>query len=260
MDKDAQKDFTCRMTEDEYFRYKKKWWISHNKSGKIGPMRDRSDFNEALTKLHRLHEASGEEQLAPILSWQYQQMHPSSSSSSTSWWQWKDSFLYLMTSNKKVRNWAHVKSSMIERGDLLCRFFTQPQTCRLSRTFIFQFVALQLDRLQLTVVCCNRPGPWTPHLTRRIFPYNWTHMRGSSRVFVVRASWFILMRSCVGSDSLRLLHFRLSLLTIFSLIILFFLLPSTSSSTMLWTNSLCTPANEDLGTFAEYDPPARDAC
>ena len=23
---------------------------------------------------------------------------------------------------------------------------------------------------------------------------------------------------------------------------------------MWWTNSLCTPANEDLGTLAEYDP------
>ena len=34
MDKDAQKDFTCRMTEDEYFRYKKNWWISLNKFGK----------------------------------------------------------------------------------------------------------------------------------------------------------------------------------------------------------------------------------
>ena len=66
MDKDAQKDFTYRMTEDEYFRYTKNWWISLNKSGKIGPLRDRSDFNEALTKLHRLHQESGEEQLAPI--------------------------------------------------------------------------------------------------------------------------------------------------------------------------------------------------
>ena len=62
MDKDAQKDFTCRMTEDEYFRYKKSWLISLNKSGKIGPMRNRTDFNEALTKLHRLHQESGEEQ------------------------------------------------------------------------------------------------------------------------------------------------------------------------------------------------------
>ena len=55
-----RKIFTYRMTEDEYFRYKQNWWISFNKAGKIGPMRDRSDFNEALTKLHRLHQESGE--------------------------------------------------------------------------------------------------------------------------------------------------------------------------------------------------------
>ena len=29
---------------------------------------------------------------------------------------------------------------------------------------------------------------------------------------------------------------------------------STSSARMWWTNSLCTSANEDLGTLAEYDP------
>ena len=92
MDKDAQKDFTYRMTDDEYFRYTKNWWISFNKSGKIGPMRDRSDFNEALTTLNRLHQESGEERLAPIPYWQNQTWHPSSSSSSTSWWQWNDSW------------------------------------------------------------------------------------------------------------------------------------------------------------------------
>ena len=93
MDKDAQKDFTYRMTEDEYFRYKKTWWISLNKSEKIGPMRDRSDFCEALTKMHCLHRESGEEQLAPIPFWQYLQGHPSSFSSNTSWWQWNASWL-----------------------------------------------------------------------------------------------------------------------------------------------------------------------
>ena len=36
------------------------------KTGKFGPVRDRSDFNEALHKLHRLHQESGEEKLAPI--------------------------------------------------------------------------------------------------------------------------------------------------------------------------------------------------
>ena len=92
MDKNAQKDFTYRMSQDEYFRYKRNWWISLNTSGKNEPMKLRSDFNEALTKLHRFHRESGEERVAPIPSWQYQKWQPSSSSSSTSWWQWNDSW------------------------------------------------------------------------------------------------------------------------------------------------------------------------
>ena len=70
--KDAQKDVTYRMSQDEYFRYKKNWWISLNTCGKNKPMKLRSDFNEALTKLHRLHRESEEERLAAIPSWQYQ--------------------------------------------------------------------------------------------------------------------------------------------------------------------------------------------
>ena len=66
MDKDAQKDFTYRMSQDEYLRHKKNWWISLNTSGRNEPMELRSDFSEALTKLHRLHRESGEERLAPI--------------------------------------------------------------------------------------------------------------------------------------------------------------------------------------------------
>ena len=93
MDKDAQKDSTCQMTQEEYFRYRKNWWISLNKSGKIGPVRNRSHFNDALTTLHSLHQESGGEQLRPVPFWKYQQWHQSSSSSSsTSWWQWNDSW------------------------------------------------------------------------------------------------------------------------------------------------------------------------
>ena len=92
MNKDAQKDFTYRMSQDEYCRYKKNWWISLNTSGRNEPMKLRSDFSKALTKLHRLHRESGEERLAPVPSCQYQKWHPSSSSSSTSWWQWNDSW------------------------------------------------------------------------------------------------------------------------------------------------------------------------
>ena len=89
-DKDVQKDFTYRMSQDEYFGDKKNWWISLNTSGRNEPMELRSDFSEALTKLHLLHRESGEERFATIPSWQYQKWHPSSSSSSTSWWQWND--------------------------------------------------------------------------------------------------------------------------------------------------------------------------
>ena len=44
----ADKDFSHYMTESEYFRYKQNWWISLNKSGNTGPLRTRSDFNEAV--------------------------------------------------------------------------------------------------------------------------------------------------------------------------------------------------------------------
>ena len=47
MDKDAQKDFTCRMSSDENFRYKKNWWISLNTSGRNEPMKLSSDFSKA---------------------------------------------------------------------------------------------------------------------------------------------------------------------------------------------------------------------
>ena len=90
MDELAQTDFTYRPSTEEYERYKKTWSISLNTSGRNAPMKLRSDFSEALTKVHRLHRESGEERFAPILFYQYQKWHSSSSSSSTSWWQRND--------------------------------------------------------------------------------------------------------------------------------------------------------------------------
>ena len=92
MGEDAQNYVTYRMSSDENFRYTKNWWISLNTSGRNAPMKLRSNFSEALTKLHRFHHESGEERLAPIPFLHYQKWHPSSSSSSTSWWQWNDSW------------------------------------------------------------------------------------------------------------------------------------------------------------------------
>ena len=91
MEELAEKDFSHHMTQAEYFRYTKNWWISLNKSGNAGPLRNRSDFNDALSTLNRLHQESGEQQLRPMPFWKYQQWHQSSSSPS-SWWQWSDSW------------------------------------------------------------------------------------------------------------------------------------------------------------------------
>ena len=90
MDELAQKDFSYHMTQAEYLRYRKNWWISLNNSGNSGPLRDRSDFNDALTTLNRLHQESGERQVRPVPFWKYQNWHQSSSSS-FSWWQWRES-------------------------------------------------------------------------------------------------------------------------------------------------------------------------
>ena len=66
MDELAQKDFTYRQSPEEFERYKKTWSISLNTSGRNALMKLRSDFSEAVTKMHRLHRESGEERPEPI--------------------------------------------------------------------------------------------------------------------------------------------------------------------------------------------------
>ena len=87
----ADKAFSHYMTKSECFRYKQNCWISLSKSGNTGPLRNRSDFNEALSTLNRSHQESGERRLRPTPYWKYQERHPSSSSS-PSWWQWSGSW------------------------------------------------------------------------------------------------------------------------------------------------------------------------
>ena len=91
MDELSQKDFSHHMTQAEYFRYKRNWWISLNNDRTSGRLKNRSDFNEALSTLHHLHQESGEQQLRSVPLWKYQYWHQSSSSSS-SWGQWSDSW------------------------------------------------------------------------------------------------------------------------------------------------------------------------
>ena len=97
---------------------------------------------------------------------------------------------------------------------------------------------------------------WTARLTRHIFSFNDTHMRGLSRKIGAHTSHSMChlhaLMFCVWFSSTSPLS---SLCCLYSLLsCCLSSCPSTSSSTMWWTNSQCTSANEDLGTLAEYDP------
>ena len=60
----AEQDHTYHTSEEEYFHYRQNWWISLNKSGNdTQPVRKRSDFNQALSTLNRLHQEAGGHQL-----------------------------------------------------------------------------------------------------------------------------------------------------------------------------------------------------
>ena len=86
----------------------------------------------------------------------------------------------------------------------------------------------------------------TPHTSHFLTD---SHAHALLKLRVCRAH--IMCRPHVFVLTLRLLHFPL-----FAHHLLSYHppCPSTSSSKMWWANSLCTLANEDLGTFAEYDP------
>ena len=71
----AEQDHTYRMSESEYFHYRQNWWISLNKSGNSTQLvRKRSDFNQALSTLNRLHQETGGQQLRPMPYWKLQRM------------------------------------------------------------------------------------------------------------------------------------------------------------------------------------------
>ena len=88
----AEQDHTYRMSESEYFHYRQNWWITLKKSGSTTqPVRNRSDFNQALSTSNRLHREAGGQQLRPMPYWKYQEWKPASNSSST-WWHWQESW------------------------------------------------------------------------------------------------------------------------------------------------------------------------
>ena len=147
----AEQDFTYRMSEPEYFHYRQNWWISLKKSGDTGgPLRNRSDFNQALSTLNRLHREAGGQQLRPMPYWKYQQ------------WQTVIEFFLQLAATE----WILVIILRIRRKS------TQEDYDRTVRPVVYRSlgknsdewisrvysILLQIDRLQLTAVYCNRRG------------------------------------------------------------------------------------------------------
>ena len=64
MDKLAQEDHSYCPVSEEFERYRK-WFFTLNKSVRNAPTKLRSDFQETLTNMHRLHRESGEERPEP---------------------------------------------------------------------------------------------------------------------------------------------------------------------------------------------------
>ena len=72
----------------------------------------------SLTNMHRVHRESGEERPEPIHFYQYQRWHLSSSSSSTSWWQWNHDW------------WTHILK-------IVCYFWARERAASKNRETCF---------------------------------------------------------------------------------------------------------------------------
>ena len=149
----ADEDHTCHLSEEEHFYYKNKWWLHLNKSGSNTlPLRKRSDFKQALSTLERLHQEAGEEQLAPTPYWENKQWKSASSSSSTCW-EWQDTWWSSLNSERQGRG----KQSLgKERRDPFVVYSTLARTSEDGFQEFIQLILLQIDRLQLTAVYCDR--------------------------------------------------------------------------------------------------------
>ena len=95
MDKLANEDHTHHATEEEINVYRSNWWIRSNFVGSdTMPVRHRADFKEALSTLRRL---KNQEDQAYYQNWWQ--------SSSSSWWNWQDSWWH-PSSETSPRRWT----------------------------------------------------------------------------------------------------------------------------------------------------------
>ena len=123
--------------------YKSNWWICSDKIGSdTMPIRHRSDFKQALSTLRQLKEK--EEEAQRNQQW-------AQSSSSSSWWSWQGS-------------WWTPYSYESHHGDEPSTDWTGQLVFQVIGTLLQGMIfpnslaLLQLDRLHLTSVYCNRRG------------------------------------------------------------------------------------------------------
>ena len=124
------------------FYYKNNWWIFLNKSGNdTQPLRERSDFKQALSTLKTFTSRSWRRPTRAHSLLEVQTMETSI-----------DFFLYLVAMTRILV--VCKQRLVIDRGNLFC-FRTLAKT---SDEWLSIIHFLQLDRLQLAAVYCNRRG------------------------------------------------------------------------------------------------------
>ena len=146
----ADEDHTHHLTAQEYFHYKNKWWFHSNKQGSSTmPLRHRSDFKQALSTLQRLQQETGERTTRAYLLLQAQ------TKGGTKVHLLHGGIGKVPGGRLKIQKVKEASQIWSERGDPLLTAFGENLRKWLSR---IQFILLQLDRLQLTSVYCNRRG------------------------------------------------------------------------------------------------------
>ena len=237
-----------------HFWYKKNWWISLNTSGRNPPMK-----SDQISSKHFFL-------IAPSSPWVWRTAIRADSFLAVSEMILVVFFIQhilvaverflveFLTINKKVCNWAHVKSSRLN-GETRCAVSSQNFRLVVFQVFfIFQFVAVRsftaYSSLLQPTLCVNTLH--TSHFLTDSHAHAWLK---SCLSCAHHLSWVISMRSCVCSDSLRLFHFLLSADHLLSYHLVFIFCPSISCSTNVVGKSFVhSVANEDFGTLAEHDP------
>ena len=145
----ADEDHTHHLKTQEYSFCKSKWWLHSNKQGsKTMPLTQRPDFKQASSTLHRLQQKQKKTHKCLLTLTNVNNGHR---------------VLLLHGGIGKVQGGLLILPKVTmemhqvlnKRGDLLIAVFGKILR---DKTFMNSIYLLQMDRLQLTAVYCNRRG------------------------------------------------------------------------------------------------------